>query len=1681
MKRQLAGFATLLALGAFSAGAQEHPNQARGFKADRAFSVGEVDQVNLFNGNLSLTIPIGQRYPVNSAFSYGLTLVYNSNLWKYEEDMNYPPGGEPVTATIARPDPIFNAGFGWTVHLGKLFPPSTNTYNDTQNWVYLSPDNSRHIFYPTLHEGEDDGSVNYWYTRDNTYLRLRFVQGEASRIEFPDGMTHTFGTSYNVQRIEDKFGNYLNVNTSSASQWTLQDSLGRTQTISFGGLTIEGTRQVSSIALTGFGGQSATYTFDYENATFYRTCKDTWWGNNAGMQPGGIDQITVPLLRTIYGPEGLVYKIQESPTVADYDRGAPLPPDYHFRDHECLKSGLIESLELPTHGKIAWTYKTWVFPKFTFTGVPGIFAAGNYLQHSEGVLTRTISGVGVEAGTWTYDSDRWPEPNSGMGLSREVRTKVTDPTGASTTHYFSAPSGFDEVGFKGWEYGLPFSAETVQDGLYLSRETFKNTNVMARRQWVSYSRDQLFGTVPNNNPDLWYDSNRRVAAEATTFIDDGSRVLTTSNFDFDGLGHYRASTRSGTFADGVSDTSTQRVQFNGSTCYEINLPTNQQTCTGGNAFTPPATSSPWVLNTYAYRQTNQSGLIARTFTTFESSTGFLSCERVVANGTQRGSNDVLRVFERDGSGNVTAETSYGGDLQALSTAAGCPTPSTFAYRTQHTYAYGVRSSSRAFRPTTPSPTAMPFYSYRADIDYWTGLEKEVYDTAGYATDVSWDLLGRLTLMTPASSNSSGEKGARTSYGYSFSGQASVTVLRDCPPNVACIGAPYGESQTLFDGFGRVLKERVRQANGSWSKRVMAYNALGWKKSVSELGSDGVGDGMLPGTQFQNFDTFGRPTRIRPADYTTANGHEINLSYAGNRVVARTVKVGTSAGSESSATTVETYDGLGRLVKVDEPAGPGGATVSTAYTYDVGHRLASVAQTSGSTTQNRSFNYDRRGFLISETHPEKGAAGNGTVSYANYDAHGHPRLKQDGSAARTVYYGYDSAERVTELRAGSSGGALLKRYTYDTGTGRGAGKLAVAEGYNYLLGVTALVQETYAYTGIEGRTSVKTTQLFVDGSPRERFDLGVSYDQAGNVTGMAYPQCSGGGCQGSPAAPLTVSFSYTNGFLTSVPDYASSLTYHVNGMLASVTHTNGVTDVIDVDSATLMQRPTRIRTTGVLGGLNFDTGSYSYDGAGNIRAIGANTYLYDKVSRLTSGDARLPSFGGGTASNQAYAFDSFGNISSITTTIGGSMTTVNTPTSSLTNRLNGANVTYDEAGNLTNSGGASPPDGTVYQYDLLNRMIQMTTPTGSAQEDWVYLYTADDERFWALKLNGLGSYWSLRDLSGTVIRQFEAHISWDRTKDMIYRDGQLLASVHPIDGVRHYHLDHLGTPRLATNSSGQMIEHHTYYPFGQELAGSTFDGERIKFTGHERDLNNFSGTGDDLDYMHARFCSPLTGRFLSVDPAGPDEHKPQGWNSYSYVLGNPLRYRDPSGLAPSPLQGYYYGEGVTYTYTFSSTGPDSIGVLAIGSFTQDHLRFLSDLRTGFGYLNVRRARAYYLAQYNASTSTLGLFFYDSLLDFLPESQGDLEFQIATTVLPPLRGPKLLAKLETIGAKATTSTGKQAASLLRKMAEKAGFTVVSGGKHLKVVDQAGKVVTVIPHSPAGSGTITKIVNQIMEALR
>ncbi len=311
----------------------------------------------------------------------------------------------------------------------------------------------------------------------------------------------------------------------------------------------------------------------------------------------------------------------------------------------------------------------------------------------------------------------------------------------------------------------------------------------------------------------------------------------------------------------------------------------------------------------------------------------------------------------------------------------------------------------------------------------------------------------------------------------------------------------------------------------------------------------------------------------------------------------------------------------------------------------------------------------------------------------------------------------------------------------------------------------------------------------------------------------------------------------------------------------------------INLATAVARPESIGTVGVTlpgtpGAGDWSSGSYSYDGAGNITAMGSESYSYDTISRLVSSTR---------AGGETYTYDPFGNLINYN---GRTLSVLGT-----TNRLAAAG--YDASGNMTAWNGFS------FAWDALDRMTALAG-NGLARR---FAFTASGER--VLEREGSTYSFSLRGLDNRVLREMKAAWtgagwSWAWEKDSIWGAGRLVASVSASDGIRHAHVDHLGSPRLLTNRCGQRVALLDHNPWGLDRPSGTQHGERHRFTAHQRDLGSLERTWDDFDYLHARYYNPNVARFLSVDPAGGKPASPQSWNRYAYALNNPTRYVDPNG-------------------------------------------------------------------------------------------------------------------------------------------------------------------------------------------
>jgi RHS repeat-associated protein len=313
----------------------------------------------------------------------------------------------------------------------------------------------------------------------------------------------------------------------------------------------------------------------------------------------------------------------------------------------------------------------------------------------------------------------------------------------------------------------------------------------------------------------------------------------------------------------------------------------------------------------------------------------------------------------------------------------------------------------------------------------------------------------------------------------------------------------------------------------------------------------------------------------------------------------------------------------------------------------------------------------------------------------------------------------------------------------------------------------------------------------------------------------------------------------------------------------------------------------------VGPWSWSSGTYQYDGSGNITAIGSQAFAYDTQGRLIAAKLTRPDVSGSIG--HTYTYDDVGNM--IARTESGS-NPIQMTTSVATNHLTGLSVTYDAAGNVTQL--QPPGQAYIYQYtyDALGSMQMAKVSNVSDETRQIHVYTASDERIWTYDLGEEKSHWTIRDLGGNVLRDFEDDgTTWTVSRDYIYRDGLLLAAVTPTNTL-HYSLDHLGTPRVISDENRHRVGFHHYFPFGLEWLDNSGaqEEERKKFTGHERDRDPAGGL-NGVDYMHARYYAPSMSRFLSVDPELNVEGtiaQPQKWNRYSYVLDNPMKYTDPNG-------------------------------------------------------------------------------------------------------------------------------------------------------------------------------------------
>lgn len=1479
--------------------AQQVPSQQRGLTADTAYQPGVVDNINLFNGGLTLSIPLGPTYPVSPRLSFSLIATYSSNGWDYDDRSCFVPGVGTENYEHGIEAPHTNVAFGWRVQLGKIVEDTPYT----SAVQYLSPDGSQHGFYPELHPGT--GSTgNVWYSNNSTYMRLRYRSagsctaapggsGDCYRLEFPDGTIHEFhdfgtGTEnreWLLTRMTDSFGfdHWVKVDYSTANQWRIEDSHGREHTVFFTGGRVDKVHvaRFGTTAKSEYDFTTTATTIGVRNLPFTPACE--------GGAPA--QSTTVPLLTQLDLPDGSAYRMEYLDSWN--------PPD--------VLSGGIHRLRLSAGGEYKWTYGLINFKS------QGTTLLGDFVGEAFGVTKKEMftafGNSATKIGEWNYDyatvlNPPVDPPQPGNPPPCFHSTTVTDPNGDYSVHYFdSAPSGFSR-----WQYGLPFrrcdatGASQAGAADFLSEEVFDAAGTKLRSVYLAYDSD-------GRDAGFQQEKNHRLRRRRTVFHDDDDRFRLVESSDFDGLGNYRKTVTSGDFAGPQSRT--REVSYNPGSGTLLIDPEDSQLLPQ-NSFILPGVNAPWVLGTFTERTISEDGATATEQFCFQSSTGFLERKRMLA-GDLPQTHDVIASFKQElvggnGTGFIEAEKLYGGDSGAVSTSTdlcGLDLPAEPQSHVVHSYGFGVRRTSRFVEPDNSDETVL--VTLDADIDQHTGLISASRDSAGVETNFVYDNMARLVRTEPS-------EGAWSNITYSFPSPTSAALpsftFEDCPNGQASCGAPLTERRSQLDGLGRLFEESVFYPEGTGiggSARRFKYDGMDRKIRES------VWETVNQETKFE-YDRFGRITKIQSVDTSLAPAI---FTYRGERRIDRSEKVATRfpGDDEHYVCYREEHDSFGRVVKVNENRGSDGSGACqnqsssgfiTTYSYDQSDRLEHVCAMGGGSecVQERLFVYDNRQFLIAEQHPEVGPAGGGWINYS-YDAHGNVLSKEiAGSDAFSLRYRYDAANRLIGVEDVVSASPLttrpLKSFHFgraNDGSDRRMGKLVLAKRFNHVDIVSpldqsgalaAVVSQAYKYEGLDGRVSERQTRFSLDRG-HYAFTTAFEYHPLGHFSAIEYPVCLQEQCAGLDPS-RRVEMNYSRGFLRQVQGFASDFEYQLGGMLKRLTHENGVVESIEASPRNLM-RPDRIETSGVAAGNNWNSGTYLFDASGNIKAVGAQLYTYDRMSRLVAGEIEV----NGSSRAQTISYDPSGNVTSLQT----NGTLITTDVSPATNRLTGAQ--YDAGGNVL--GFTLFGETFDFQYDPLNRMKHLRSNTDQAR---VFLYDSDDERTFTFDCPASDCDSQEARLEATI-RSFDHKIlrsyrqpfgqSWAWQADYVYRDDDLLAAVEDDGGVAsriHFHLDHLGTPRQITDEDAQEVALHSYYPFGEEATDSGQNNRPLRFAGHERD-NNGSSLGGQLDYMHARFAAPVIGRFLSVDPIKSAKlRQPQSWNRYSYNASNPMNFLDPDG-------------------------------------------------------------------------------------------------------------------------------------------------------------------------------------------
>lgn len=220
------------------------------------------------------------------------------------------------------------------------------------------------------------------------------------------------------------------------------------------------------------------------------------------------------------------------------------------------------------------------------------------------------------------------------------------------------------------------------------------------------------------------------------------------------------------------------------------------------------------------------------------------------------------------------------------------------------------------------------------------------------------------------------------------------------------------------------------------------------------------------------------------------------------------------------------------------------------------------------------------------------------------------------------------------------------------------------------------------------------------------------------------------------------------------------------------------------------------------------------------------------------------------------------------------------------------LTYDANGSLTQKD-CGNGRVTTFEWDSLDRLSRMESPDTIVS----FLYDPMGRRVSRTR-NGETSIFTYDDVE--VIGE---STSGNRKVVLTGRAVDEVVANYLTDRTLYALTDGLGSPIHELDRNALITSSAGFSAYGERVvSGDQFSGN-TSYTGRDDD-------GVGLLHYRARFYDPSLKRFISEDPIGLRG----GLNSYTYVSGNPISNRDPSGkiCIPCALAIIYGGAEVAAT-------------------------------------------------------------------------------------------------------------------------------------------------------------------------